>query len=81
MGTSLDDASLFHNHDAVGIFYGGQPVGNDKGGSSLHQRVHTILYQFLGTGVDGGGGLVQNQRRGICHGGPGDGQQLPLSLA
>ncbi len=45
-----------------------------------HQGVHAVLDQLLGAGVDGGGGLVQDQHRRVGHGRPGDGQQLPLAL-
>ena len=63
------------------LLHCGQPVGDDKGGAAGHQGVHALLDQGLGAGVDGGGGLVQNQHRRVGHGSPGDGQQLPLALA
>ena len=55
-------------------------MGDDKDGPALHQLVHALLDQGLGPGVDGAGGLVQDQHRRVRHGGPGDGQQLPLAL-
>ena len=51
-----------------------------KGGTARHQGVHAILDQFFRPGINGGGGLIQNQHRRIRHSRPGDGQQLPLSL-
>ena len=45
-----------------------------------HQGVHAVLHQLLGAGVDGGGGLVQDEHRRVGHGRPGNGQQLPLAL-
>ena len=47
----------------------------------FHEGVHAVLYQFLGTGIDGGGGLVENQRRRVGDRCPGDGKELPLALA
>ena len=45
------------------------------------RQVHSLLHQGLGAGVDGGGCLIQDQYRRVGHRRPGDGQQLPLSLA
>ena len=77
----LDDPALFQDHDAVGVLDGGEPVGDDEGGPPGHQGVHARLDQGLGPGVDGAGGLVQDQHRRVGHRRPGDGQQLPLALA
>ena len=81
MRAAFDDASLFQNHDAVGVAHGGQPVRDDKGRASRHQRVHTVLHQFFRSRVDGRSRLVENQHRRIGHGRAGNGEQLPLSLA
>ena len=55
-------------------------MGNDEHGSAVHQGIHAVLYQFFGTGIDGGGGLVQNHHGRISHRRPGNGNQLPLTL-
>ena len=81
MGAPLYYPPLLHDHDAVGVAHGGEPVGDDEGGAPGHKGVHALLHQLLGTGVYGGGGLVQYQGGRIGHGGPGYGQQLPLALA
>ena len=81
MGSPFDDAALIHNHNAVGVAHRGQPVGNHKGSPAGHQGVHAVLHQLFGPGINGGGGLIQDQGRGIGHRRPGNGQQLPLSLA
>ena len=81
MVAALDDAALFQNHDAVTILDSGQSVGNDKGGSALHQFIHAVLYNFLSTGIDGAGSLIQDQHRRIRYCGSGNGQKLSLTLA
>lgn len=55
-------------------------MSDDKGGAPLHQRVHTLLNEFLGAGVDAACRLVENQywRIGDCS--PGNSQQLTFSL-
>ena len=54
------DLALLDDHDAVGVTHGGQTVGNDENGAALHEGIHTLGDQRLGTGIDGGGSLVQN---------------------
>ena len=81
VGSPLDDPALLHDHDTVGILDCGKPVGDDKGGASLHQGVHAGLHQLLGAGVNGGRRFVQDEGGRVGHGGPGDGQKLALSLA
>ena len=56
-------------------------MGDDEHRAPGHQGIHPLLDELLRAGVDGGGGLVQDQHRGIRHGGPGNGQQLALALA
>ena len=81
MAAALDDPALLHDHDAVRVADRGETVGDDEGGTALHEGVQAFLYQLFGTGVDGAGGFVQNQHRGIVDGRPGDGQELSLALA
>ena len=80
VGAPFDDAAVIQHHNAVGIFDGGEAVGDDEHGAACHQLIHTILHQFFGTGIDGGSGFVQNHHRGIGYRCPGDGDQLPLTL-
>src|SRR5699024_9951957 len=80
VAAALDDAALFQDDDAVGVADGGQPVGDDEGGAAVHQAVHAGLDHRLGAGVDGAGGLVQDQHRRVGHRRPGNGQQLALAL-
>lgn len=39
MGATLQDAAFVNVHDAVGIFDGGESVGDDEGGSAFQQLV------------------------------------------
>ena len=71
---------MIQHHDRVGVAHGGQPVGDDENRAALHQRVHALLHDALGAGVDGGGGLVQDHHGRVLHSGPGNGDQLPLAL-
>ena len=55
-------------------------MGDHEHGTALHQLIHALLDQALGAGVDGAGGLVQDQHRGTGNGRPRDGKKLSLSL-
>ena len=55
-------------------------MSDDEYGTAKHEPVHTLLYNGFGTGIDGGGGLIENHDRWVSHGRPGDGDQLSLSL-
>ena len=81
MVSALNDTSLFKDDDAVTVADRREAVGNDKRRSALHQAVHALLYDALGTGVDGAGSLIENEHRRIGNRRPRDGQQLALSLA
>ena len=81
MVAPLDDLPLLQDHDGPGVADGGKPVGDDKHRPARREAVHALFNQFFRPGVDGAGGLVQNQHRRVRHGGPGDCQQLPLPLA
>ena len=59
----LDDVAVLHYQNDVGLPNGGQTVGHDEGGAPLHQLGKGLLDLLLSAGVDGGGGLVQNQQR------------------
>ena len=60
----LDDRAVFHHQDHIRRADGRQPVGNDKAGSALHHPSEGILDLQFRTGIDGGGGLVQDQHGG-----------------
>ena len=52
VGTALDDPSVFQNHARIAVPDCGQPVGDDKYGTSLHQVIHTFLYDRFSTGIN-----------------------------
>ena len=80
MGALFDDVAVVEDDDTVGIADGAETVGDDKGSTALHQRVHASLYKPFRTGVDGGCGLVEDEHGRIADGSTGDGNQLSFSL-
>ena len=80
MRTTLDDVAVVEHHDHIGIAHGGQAVGDDEDRTALHQVIHAGLHDLLGTGIDGGRGLVKDQRGRIGHRRASDGDQLALAL-
>ena len=79
VGAGLGDVAALYHHDAVGVSYGGEPVGDDEAGAALEKDIERLLDQQLRTGVDGGGGLVQYQYLGVVQQRPCEGHQLPLA--
>lgn len=77
---AFDDATVVHNHDDIGILDGGESVGDDKDGATLHELVHPILHDGFGAGVDGGGGFVEDHHRWVANRRTGDGEELALTL-
>ena len=77
----LDDLPLLQDHDGLGVAHGGQAVGDDEHGPVRHQMVHARLDELFRAGVNGAGGLVQDQHRRIRYGDTGNGQELALPLA
>ena len=80
MAAALNDSAVLQHHDAVRIFNGGKAVRNNKRGSAFHQRIHAFLHQFFRSGINGGGGLIQNQHGRIRNCRPCNGKQLALTL-
>ena len=81
VGTALNDAALFQDHDAVAVADCRETVGDHEGRPAFHKLVHAVLYQLFGSGINGTGCLVKDQHRRICNGGAGDGEKLSLALA
>ena len=65
MGALLYHLALVQDQDVVRGADGGEAVGDDEAGLSLHQGPHGGLDPLLGAGIHVGGGLIQNQHVGI----------------
>ena len=57
----FDDIAVFHYQDDISALDGGESVGYDKAGAAFHHRGKGILDLDLGTGIDGGGCLIEDQ--------------------
>ena len=52
MRPHLADGFILQHHDLICITDGGQAVGNDDGGTSLHKAFERLLDELLGLGID-----------------------------
>ena len=77
----FDDAARLHHEDGVGVADGGEPVGDDEAGAAGAQVGHGVLDEGLGAGVDGRGGLVEDEDRRLGEEGAGDGEELAFAGA
>ena len=80
MAAPLDDLAVLQNQNRVAVLDSGEPVGDDENCPPLHEPVHAGLNELLCVGVDGAGGLIQNQHRRAGDGCPCNGQELALAL-
>src|SRR5262249_33167963 len=57
----LGDSPFVQHDNLVGVANCREPMGDQKGGASLHQPPQSLQKQLLGVGVQGAGRLVENQ--------------------
>ena len=79
MRAAFDNSSAFDDQNLIGATDGGEPVSDHEGRSPLHQLVQSGLNHGLGLGVEGTGGLVENQDAGLCQQRASDRETLPLA--
>ena len=79
VGAGLGDEAVGNGDDPACGADGGQAMGDDQGGSAPGQGVEGLLDLRLGDGVQGGGGLVQDQDGGIFQENSCDGNSLLLA--
>ena len=60
----FDDVSVFHYQDDISALDGGKSVGYDEAGAAFHHGGECVLDLDLGTGIDGGGCLIEDQHGG-----------------
>jgi len=79
VGAGLGDAAIFQDDDAVGAHDGGEAVGDDEGGPTPEQGSQAVEGCGVGRGVQGRGGLVENDHGRVLEQRPGDGDPLALT--
>ena len=79
MGAQFHDAACGEDGDSVGIAGGGDAVGDEDGGASLHHGAQARENGLFGVGVYAGEGVVQDEDAGVAQDGPGDGGALFLT--
>ena len=78
VGAFLHDAALVEHGDPVGKADGRQAVRDEDDGPPLGEIGESLLHDVLALGVEVGGGLVQDEDRGILQERPREGDPLPL---
>ncbi len=64
MGALLDNVAFVHHQDQISVADGGQTVGDNERGATLHQVVHGLLNQHFGAGIDRAGCFIKDQNLG-----------------
>src|SRR5690606_2221422 len=65
VGPFLHHPAPVDDQDPVGVDHGGEPVGHHHAGPALHEAFQGLLDQPLRGGVQGGGGLIEEEHPGI----------------
>ena len=65
MGSDGSDASAFHEDDPVRILDAGHTLGDDDLGGLRNELSEAFADQGVGTGINGAGGVVQDQNLGL----------------
>src|SRR6187399_3166244 len=78
MGAGFHNPPVSDDDDLIHVPYSGEPVSDDKGSASPHQRFQCFLNQPFVLGVERAGGFVQNEDGWILQNCPCDGDALAL---
>src|SRR5690606_9420547 len=78
MGPNFHDLPGIHHKDLVSLFYCGQAVGNDNGGSAFGNFISGFLDQVFAIRINGRSSFIQHQDAWIAYISPQEGDQLPL---
>src|SRR5690606_37140791 len=79
VSTGFENGAIVEHENAVGNAQGGEAVGNDHGGLAGGETLEPGEDLRFGLGVEGGGGLVQDDEFGVAHIGAGNGDLLPFA--
>src|SRR5690606_3562940 len=75
----LAQLAAVEDEDAVGVLDGGEAMGDDDGGAAAHEGVERMLDLALERGVDGAGGLVEDEDERVEGERAGEGEELALA--
>ena len=68
----LDDSSLVHDDDQIGVADGAEAMGDYQRGPIAHKRLKRLNQAGLGRGIEAGGRLVKYEHRRILQQGARD---------
>jgi len=70
---AFDDPAVVDDEELVGLADRAQAVGDDEGGTAVHEAQQPLLDLLLGARVDAAGGLVEDEDARVGQDGAGDG--------
>ncbi|ALK97791.1 hypothetical protein AB595_18195 [Massilia sp. WF1] len=79
MRALLDDASMFHDDDGVGVHDGRQPVRDDQDAALARQPFQFARDRAFRYRIQGRGRLVEDQDRRVLQDRAGDADALPFA--
>ena len=79
MGAYVFHHAVVQHDDHIRILHGGDPLGDDELGGAGNFLPERLTDHGVGTGVHGGGGVVQNEDLGLFQQRTGDAKTLLLT--
>lgn len=76
----FNDVAVCHDENLVGVFNGGEAVGDDEARLAVHHLNEAVRNLFFSQRVNGTGRLIQNKQWWIFNHRPRNGQQLALAV-
>ena len=76
---ALDDLTMVQHQQQISMANRREAVGDDKAGSAFEQQGQGTLQTNLGEGIDGTGGLVEDDQSGSGQHGTGEADYLALT--
>jgi hypothetical protein len=67
VAANFNGLTVLDNQDSVGHAYGAETVRNKDGRFAFGEVGEALENLMLGAGVEGGGGLVEDEELGVAH--------------
>src|ERR1039458_1229171 len=78
MGAAFHDPPVLHDDDPVGQVQSRTPVSDEQRRPPGHNRAEGVMYRLFDLGIDGAGGIIEDQDAGVVEDRAGQGDTLTL---
>ena len=79
VGADFFDATIFEDDDLIGLKNRGEAMGDGDDRAAFGEEIEGALDFLFGLGIEGTGGFIEEENRGVFEEGAGDGKSLLLT--